>query len=196
MDAIKAQIPNFDPATNPAHAKMEALGNFRQAVVKGIPQNYFETEVNGIKIRTINDKSDLNFDSARNSNGSSWMDIARTAKEVGASEVSVNSIIKPGSHANGYALDIGSISIASTGERVDLRYNNGNPNTLTHFNSLPQAGQDFLTNLRDLPSTTFYANPWEVRMGGVTYENLFHKVDSKLWSIGNIEPGSNLQPSR
>jgi hypothetical protein len=193
FDKVKAQIPDFNPATNPSHAKMEAVNNFRESIDPNtkLPLDRFETTVNGVLITTMNKGGDLGLDAVRLSNGSSWMDLARIAKEVGAKEISINSIIKDGSHGKGYAMDVGSIKFPGASVAEPISYSRLNDN---HLEEPSPKMKDFLSKIRDLPSTTFYATPWEVRMaaGGVIYPNLFSAVDADLWSIDNIKPDTKL----
>lgn len=186
---LKASLGSaFDPKTNPNHAKLEAVNNFEEVRGADGTINQFRTSVNGIVINTMNADSDLNYNSIQMSNGSTWMDVTNAAKSAGAIEVTVNSIIKAGSHSKGFALDIGSITVPGKNDPISIRYKNGSPNSIS--SEPPPELKTFLDKIKNSAGTTFYATPWEVRIGGTVYPNQFHVVEpSSLWSItgANIE---------
>ncbi|MCW7463986.1 hypothetical protein [Leptospira limi] len=120
---LKASLGSaFDPKTNPNHAKLEAVNNFEEVRGSHGTINQFRTSVNGIVIYTMNADSDMNYNSIQMSNGSTWMDVTNAAKSAGAIEVTVNSIIKAGSHSQGFALDIGSITVPGKTDPISIRY--------------------------------------------------------------------------
>ncbi|WP_167881969.1 hypothetical protein, partial [Leptospira bouyouniensis] len=186
---LKASLGSaFDPKTNPNHAKLEALNNFEEVRGSDGTINQFRTSVNGIVINTMNADSDLNYNSIQMSNGSTWMDVTNAAKSAGAIEVTVNSIIKAGSHSQGFALDIGSITVPGKTDPISIRYKNGSPNSIS--SEPPPEIKTYLDKIKNSAGTTFYATPWEVRMNGKVYDNKFSAVRPELWSIGNLEPGN------
>jgi hypothetical protein len=194
---LKASLGSaFDPKTNPNHAKLEAVNNFEEVRNRKGDIDHFETSINGIKIKTMNAGGDLNYQSIQASNGSTWLDVTNAAGSVGATEVSINSIIKPGAHSNGFALDVGSITVKNDLKEpvvLSIRYKDGTPNTIS--TEPPPQLKTFLDKIKNSQGTTFYATPWEVRMNGQVYENNVSAVRPDLWSIGNLDPSNkNLTP--
>ncbi|MCG6144512.1 hypothetical protein [Leptospira bandrabouensis] len=172
----------FDSTNNPNFAKLEAI-NSAESVWKGENISRIVTTVNEVEFHTSGNSTDLNFTAIQNSNGSTWRDIASAAKEVGGTEVLVTSIVRPNSsHSEGNALDIGAITFTNP-IPYSISYDK---NSMSISAEPPKEVRVFLDKISENSSIGFIAHPWEVRIGGTTYPNVFSSVRSELWGKGNI----------
>lgn len=202
LEALKAGLGKaYDPVNNPNFAKMEAMGNFAQKIdSKGNPvfsepgKPAYTTSVNGVTFDFALQNDVPPERSIVEADGANWMKLSQAAKELGISEIGLNSVVRDDSysHKGGYSMDVGSIK---KGDAV-IPISHSNKDFIA--GELPPTPKDplgkFLEQISGNDSNKFSYNPYYMVDGnGNRTPNFFTAVSPKEnWSKKNWD---NLEPA-